>query len=222
MAGVEVRLLKSWRLGLAVALATVATLVPTQRADAQREQAQQVRAAPEGKDAPAPATLESVIDEALANPILEDATVGISVVDTGSGETLYARGADTPLNPASNVKLVTTAAALRVLGPEHRYSTLLFHAKDALQGDVIKGNAWLQGHGDPDLVTGDLYELATRLRGSGIKRITGGVIVDPGAFDRDELPPGFDQKEELASYRAPSGATSPRARSRSRARRCRR
>lgn len=218
MSGVKVRLLKSWRLGLAVALATVGALAPTQRADAQRTAAEQGQAelAAESaaaqpaaeQDAPAPVTLTSVIDAALADPILEDATVGISVVDTATGESLYARGADTPLNPASNVKLVTTASALRQLGPEHRYSTLLFHAKDALQGDVIKGNVWLQGHGDPDLVTGDLYELAMRLRGSGVKRITGGVIVDASAFDRDELPPGFDQKEELASYRAPSGASS--------------
>jgi D-alanyl-D-alanine carboxypeptidase/D-alanyl-D-alanine-endopeptidase (penicillin-binding protein 4) len=70
----------------------------------------------------------------------------------------------------------------------------------------VKGDLYLRGGGDPALVTADLYELASDLHARGIERITGRVVVDASRFDRDELPPGYDQKDEFASYRAPTGA----------------
>lgn len=157
--------------------------------------------------AAAPSTLKEHIDAVLGEAFLETATVGVSVVDLDSGTVLYRRNDDTPLNPASNVKLVTTAAALALLGPEHRYATRLYREDGALTGRSIKGDVYLRGSGDPELVTEDLYLLASDLRALGVKRITGGIVVDASRFDRDELPPGFDQKDELAAYRAPSGAT---------------
>lgn len=153
-------------------------------------------------------TLAGQIDLLLEAPILADAAIGIHVVDLETGKALYSRGADVPLNPASNVKLLTTAAALIALGPEHRYATRLLRDDGALSGSVIKGDVYLQGSGDPNLVTEDLVALASELHARGIRRITGGVVVDSTRFDKDELPPGFDQKDELASYRAPSSATS--------------
>jgi D-alanyl-D-alanine carboxypeptidase/D-alanyl-D-alanine-endopeptidase (penicillin-binding protein 4) len=163
--------------------------------------------APPVVDAP-DESLGALIEATLADPALADATMSVSVVDLATGDVLFRRGDTTALNPASNVKLVTTAAALGLLGPEHRYATRVLRADGALGGDAVRGDVWLVGSGDPDLVTADLYELATQLRAQGIKRITGGVVVDASRFDADGLPPGFDQKEELASYRAPSGAVS--------------
>jgi len=153
------------------------------------------------------AEVAELIDEALSASFLADATFGVSVVDLETGEPLYQRGDTLPLNPASNVKLVTTAAALGILGPAHRYTTGVYHKEGALTGTTIKGSRYLRGNGDPALVTANLYELAGKLRARGIKRITGGIVVDASAFDHDGLPPGFDQKQELAAYRAPSGAT---------------
>ncbi|MBV1858513.1 MAG: D-alanyl-D-alanine carboxypeptidase, partial [Nannocystaceae bacterium] len=72
---------------------------------------------------PSSPTLEGQIDLLLEAPILADAAVGIHVVDLETGKVLYQRGAEQPLNPASNVKLLTTASALVILGPEHRYAT---------------------------------------------------------------------------------------------------
>ncbi len=152
-------------------------------------------------------TLEGQIDLLLEAPILADATIGLHVVDLETGKVLYERGPKQPLNPASNVKLLTTAAALVVLGPEHRYATRILRGDGALSGSVVKGDIYLVGSGDPKLVTEDLTALASELYARGIRRITGGVVVDSTRFDRDELPPGFDQKDELASYRAPSSAT---------------
>jgi len=159
---------------------------------------------------PAPPTAEALaaaLDLAVARPFLAEAQIGVSAVDLETGAVLYRHDDTVPLNPASNVKLVTTAAALGILGPAHRYTTAVYCDEDALSGATVTGDVVLRGSGDPALVTADLLELAGRLRALGIRRITGGVIVDASAFDRDELPPGFDQKNELASYRAPSGAT---------------
>ncbi|MCA9655598.1 MAG: D-alanyl-D-alanine carboxypeptidase/D-alanyl-D-alanine-endopeptidase [Myxococcales bacterium] len=158
-------------------------------------------------DKPAKAQLATLVDDALSEPFLAEAQVGVSIVDLETGEALVERGAELPLNPASNVKLVTTAAALGILGPAHRYSTGVYHDEGALSGTTIRGELYLQGSGDPALVTANLYELAGKLRARGIEKITGGITVDASTFDRDELPPGFDQKQELASFRAPGGAT---------------
>jgi len=133
--------------------------------------------------------------------------VGISVVDLETGASLYEHEAQTALNPASNAKLITTAAALRVLGPEHRYATRIW-AEGSTRDGAIGGKLYLQGGGDPSLVTGEVYELAGQLEAAGITTVRGPIVVDATRFDADGLPPGFDQKQEFASHRAPGGAMS--------------
>ena len=155
-----------------------------------------------------PATLKLRIDEILAQKPLAGATIGVHAVDLATGEVLYSRNPDVPQNPASNIKLVTTAAALALLGPEHRYITRVYIAKKSLKGSTVEGDLYLRGGGDPALITADLYQLASDLRALGITRITGGLVLDTTLFDRDEFPPGFEQKEELVAYRSPGGALS--------------
>ncbi len=164
--------------------------------------------------APAPAppveplTLQARIDAVLAAPFLAGATVGVHVVDLASDTVLYTRNAEVVQNPASNVKLVTTAAALALLGPEHRYVTRVYIDRKSLHGHTVDGDLYLRGGGDPSLITADLYQLASDLRALGIHKVSGGLVLDTTQFDRDELPPGFDQKDELAAYRSPGGALS--------------
>lgn len=155
---------------------------------------------------PAPGDLAAQIDALLANKLLARAQVGVLVVDLATGARVYERQPDLGLNPASNIKLVTTAAALALLGPEHRYVTRVYAKKGALKAKTIDGDIYLKGGGDPSLVTADLYQLASDLRALGVTKITGGLVIDATAFDKDELPPQFDQKNELAAYRAPGGA----------------
>src|SRR3990172_1286941 len=75
-----------------------------------------------------------------------DAEMSQQVVEIESGRILFARDPDRPLHPASNVKLVTVAAALDRLTPHYRFRTGL-HA-DALEGARIRGNLYLRGFGD--------------------------------------------------------------------------
>lgn len=155
------------------------------------------------------APLDVRIDELITLAALPvELRLGISIVDLSTGKSLYEREADTALNPASNAKLVTTAAALARLGPEHRYVTRVWVDKDGVEDGVVAGNLYLQGGGDPSLVTGEIYELAGQLQAAGITKIRGPIVVDASRFDHDGLPPGFDQKDEFASHRAPGGAMS--------------
>ena len=155
-----------------------------------------------------PATFEGKIDLLLSEAALPDTVqIGISVIDLDTGATIYAKNPDLALNPASNAKLLTTAAALELLGPEHRYATRIWTDHEGVVDGVVTGNLYLQGSGDPSLVTGEMYELAGMLVSAGITKVKGRIIVDATRYDKDGWPPGFDQKDEFASHRAPAGAT---------------
>jgi D-alanyl-D-alanine carboxypeptidase/D-alanyl-D-alanine-endopeptidase (penicillin-binding protein 4) len=91
---------------------------------------------------------------------------------------------------ASNEKLLTSMAALDLLGPSYRYRTVA-EADRRAQGGVLRGNLWLVGSGDPTLTTSDLSDLALRLRSSGLRHVTGSVIGDTSAFDRGWWAPGW-------------------------------
>src|SRR5690606_8165532 len=71
---------------------------------------------------------------------------------------------------------------------------------------VVSGKLYLQGGGDPALVTGEIYELAGQIEAAGITKLKGTIIVDSGRYSDEGLPPGSAQKDEFASHRAPGGA----------------
>src|SRR5688572_28504702 len=77
---------------------------------------------------PAKLTTEPAIDDgrlgrfAAALPF-DRASVGVRVIDLASGRELYAREPDRPMMPASNLKMLTTATALHLLGPDHTFDT---------------------------------------------------------------------------------------------------
>ena len=148
------------------------------------------------------------IDAAVtARSDLGAARLGIAVLDVASGRPLYRRNADQTFNIASNVKVVTTAAALALLGPEYRYRTqVLADALDA--SGTVTGNLYLRTAGDPSLDHAALWSLASELATIGVKKVTGALIIDDSFFDADWTPPAFDQKKEDAYFRAPVGAAS--------------
>src|SRR5262245_44157950 len=82
-------------------------------------------APPAGPPAERERWLKLRIEEILARPALVKAKVGVSVAEVDSGRVVYARNDGALYNPASNVKVVTTVAALAVLGPEFRFKTAL-------------------------------------------------------------------------------------------------
>ncbi len=151
--------------------------------------------------------LTDKITAALDTPTLRGARLGVSVIDVESGRSIFARNDKQLLNPASNVKLFTTAAALSLLGPEFRWKTTLYIDGSLTSGE-LKGRLYLQGRGDPTLVIEDLWKLTTDLWARGVRKIQGDLVVDDAYFDEVRLGPGFDQKQEDAPFRAPNGAVS--------------
>ncbi len=150
--------------------------------------------------------LDAALRAIIEGGPLAGARAGVLVSDVESGQVLYAKDADVLLNPASNVKLVTSAAALARLGPEYRFSTE-FLVDPASKGSPSVRALHVRGKGDPTLVTERLWAIAGDLAHLGLRRI-GDVVVDESFFDDVREGPGFDQESGDRSYLAPAGAAS--------------
>ncbi|MDP9184923.1 MAG: D-alanyl-D-alanine carboxypeptidase [Actinomycetota bacterium] len=103
---------------------------------------------------------------------------------------VYAHLGDLPRVLASNEKLLTSMAALELLGPSFRFETRTATSA-RVKGGVLRGDLWLIGGGDPTLTYDDLAALATRVREGGVTRVTGDVVGDTSAFDRGWWAPGW-------------------------------
>ena len=103
--------------------------------------------------------------------------------DRGSDEPMLRvmHQAERPFNPASTMKLVTTHAALSMLGPGYRWTTR-FLTTGPIRDGVLQGDLVLQGGGDPHLVIEDLHALMADLRAQGLTTIRGDLVVDDARF----------------------------------------
>ncbi|HET9955010.1 MAG TPA: D-alanyl-D-alanine carboxypeptidase/D-alanyl-D-alanine-endopeptidase [Polyangiaceae bacterium] len=129
--------------------------------------------------------------------------LGAAVLEVSNGQPLLASGELLPLNPASNQKLLTMAAALERLGPAQRFSTSL-HGR--LTGDTLS-ELVLRGDGDPELTVTRLERMVRSLADQGVRRVAGDVLVDQSAFDARWDPPAYEQRpRDEAAYRAPVSA----------------
>lgn len=106
-------------------------------------------------------------------------------LDGSSGGIIY--NADISMNPASTMKLVTTYAALELLGPTHQWQTE-FYGDGPLQDGVLNGNLYLKGGGDPKLNMERLWLMMRDLRTNGVQRITGDLVLDRSHFNLPQLP----------------------------------
>ncbi|HEY5920646.1 MAG TPA: D-alanyl-D-alanine carboxypeptidase/D-alanyl-D-alanine-endopeptidase, partial [Kofleriaceae bacterium] len=126
-----------------------------------------------------PLTLEEDIAkqiETLLRGPLKNGITGLYVADARTGEPIFAVNAGDSLNPASNVKLVSTAAALELLGPTFRYTTRLLGAEPDTNG-VIRGDIYLLGTWDPTLSAADMDGMADQLTLRGVKQLDGDILV---------------------------------------------
>jgi D-alanyl-D-alanine carboxypeptidase/D-alanyl-D-alanine-endopeptidase (penicillin-binding protein 4) len=139
---------------------------------------------------PLPATVAGALNDAR----LPATAVAIVVRPLDGATPLVEHNPDAPMNPASVMKLLTTYAALDLLGPAHTWATDAWIDAPAVDG-VVDGNMYLQGSGSPRFVAEDLWNLLRRLRVRGIRHIAGDVVLDRGVFDVPRIDPGaFDAK----------------------------
>jgi D-alanyl-D-alanine carboxypeptidase/D-alanyl-D-alanine-endopeptidase (penicillin-binding protein 4) len=140
----------------------------------------------------------------LSQEVPPNVAVSIQVADLESGKILMERNADTPLVPASTMKVVTSAAALQVLNPDFTFVTDVL--AEGLKS-ASAGTLFLKGYGDPYLVNEELFALTRSVRERGLQEVRGNIVVDDSYF----LPePPLDENEKLGarSYHAPYSALS--------------
>jgi D-alanyl-D-alanine carboxypeptidase/D-alanyl-D-alanine-endopeptidase (penicillin-binding protein 4) len=129
----------------------------------------------------AAAQLPPPVREALAKAGVPESAVGAVVEPVSGGRRLVSHNADRPLNPASAIKLVTTYAALDLLGPAFVFATDVLVTGE-VAGGKLAGDLVLKGGGDPKLTYERLWQLVRQLRARGLREIRGDVILDRSFF----------------------------------------
>jgi len=158
-----------------------------------------------------PRTLQTDIDSILDQPALSRGYWGVLVKSLASGDTIYSRDAAKLLMPASNMKIVTVAAAAARLGWDYTYDTSLFRA-GAVDGGALLGDLVVVGTGDPSLSLADgsaeraFGVWARQLQGAGIRTVRGRVIGDDRRFTDDGLGFGWSWDDLPDDYAAAVGA----------------
>ncbi len=145
----------------------------------------------------------AMVDAALAEPQLRGGVQAIVIQSLANGDLWYARNGDLLMVPASNQKLLTTAAALHVLGPDYRYRTRAMVRQGAISGGVLRGDLYLKGSGDPFLDEAGLKTLAERIKRSGVRTITGRVVGDGTIFTSPRYGYGWSWDDMPYYYSAP-------------------
>ena len=137
--------------------------------------------------APINTTLPPKVQEALQKAKLQNNALSLVMIPLNGPGTATVFNADVSVNPASTMKLVTTYAALEMLGPNHQWKTE-FYTDGTLSGGVLRGNLYLKGGGDPKLNMEKLWLLMRDLRANGVQQITGDLVLDRSFFEQPQLP----------------------------------
>ncbi len=158
-----------------------------------------------------PASVSAALDRAA----IPESAVGIYVQRVGTGADAHERGlraaahddsrtllslhGESAMNPASTMKLLTTYAALEMLGPAFTWKTVA--ASNAPQvGNSLEGDLYLRGAGDPKFVIENLWLMLRQLRGRGIKAIRGDLVLDHSLFEAAPFDPSAFDGEPFRPY----------------------
>ena len=117
--------------------------------------------------------------------------VGIAVRSVYTGEYLFSHNARKKFIPASNNKIVSSAAALTLLGKDFRFRTE-FYAGEGLRDGVVRGGLYVKGYGDPTIDLETLRRIVGQIADLGVSSVEGGIFLDGSHFDDAEYAPGWD------------------------------
>ena len=140
---------------------------------------------------------------------------GAMVVSLTRGDTLFAQNAGEMMQPASTMKLFSTAVALDRYGPEHSFSTDVMRDGPLSPDGTVGGSVYLRSDGDPSM-SARFYKdpnlpmttLAQSVAAAGVKHIKGDLVFDASAFDDRKIPEGWKTTYLGAAYAARVSALS--------------
>jgi len=148
--------------------------------------------------ADAAAALPPPVVRAFLEEQIPLSAVGAYVQEVGAPRPIFSWQATRAMNPASTMKLVTTFAALELLGPDYRWRTEAY-ADGPIADGTLEGNLVLKGYGDPKITIEQFQAFVASLRATGLKSISGDLVLDrsyfaparhdPAAFDAQPLKP---------------------------------
>ncbi|MEY4295014.1 MAG: hypothetical protein RLY82_702 [Pseudomonadota bacterium] len=143
------------------------------------------------------------IDAALSRTRIPRDAVSLYVIDANPSVTtpILTHRALVAMNPASVMKLVTTVAALDLLGPAYTWQTQVL-TDGSIKDGVLNGDLIIKGGGDPKLVAERLWLLLHRVRGLGISTINGNIVLDSSAFSVPAINPAAFDGEPTRPYNA--------------------
>ncbi|MFN3917346.1 MAG: D-alanyl-D-alanine carboxypeptidase/D-alanyl-D-alanine-endopeptidase [Flavobacteriales bacterium] len=162
-------------------------------------------------------TVQTALDKVLKNSHMKNALFGFTLYDLDSSIFLFENQADISLVPASTMKLVTTGAALEILGANYKFSTRIqYDGEIDEKSGTLKGNLYIKGGGDPTLGSRFfgaqnkifLPEWVAAIQKAGIKRIEGNIIADADVYSNEMIAPTWIWGDIGNYYGAgPSGLT---------------
>jgi D-alanyl-D-alanine carboxypeptidase/D-alanyl-D-alanine-endopeptidase (penicillin-binding protein 4) len=145
------------------------------------------------------AALPPSVAQALSAAGIPDSAVGLYVHDVTSERPAIAHNANRPFNPASTMKLVTTYAALELLGPAYTWNTDVY-AVGPIANEVLTGELIFKGYGDPKLTIENFWLMLRSLRARGLREIRGDVVLDRTFFKAEDYDPAAFDGEPLRPY----------------------
>ena len=154
-----------------------------------------------------PASFAKALDAILDNSCLKKKRYGIEIYSLDREEILYETRKDELFIPASNLKLITTAVALKHLGPDYRFPTRVY-TTGRLDGDTLFGDLYIKGYGDPKFVTEQMWLLVNELENLPIRKIVGNILADATYFDPVPRVKTWSTVSGPEAYNAPLGALS--------------
>lgn len=136
--------------------------------------------------------LPSTVTAALRKQGISTQGISVYVQAVNNPNPLMTFKADTPRNPASVMKLVTSYAALGILGPNYRWPTEVY-TTGSVSGGTLTGDLILKGYGAPDFKPQDLQKILQGIRSKGIRNIEGNLVFDNSYFSPPrQSPAAFD------------------------------
>ena len=147
------------------------------------------------------AEMPSTVLASLKRAAIPTAAIGVRVQEVTSGQVLLSLNAEQAFNPASTMKLLTTSAALDLMGSTATFSTLAY-IRGERKGDQLQGDLILRGSGDPKLVIENFWLFLRKIRTQGVRAIRGNLVLDRSAFAATAADPSQFDGDPLKPYNA--------------------